>query len=356
MANIFGVDTNALWDKIVNHNQAADVIPSRDHVGFNANTLANSGLVSAVQSTDAYAPGGSKYVAPVAPSNPTIADSTTPTGNASLTGGAGGSGTTIDQNVLNGILQEIAGLDGGLNQAKNNNQTSYNSLMDNYNADATANGTLKDSSLNTNDLSYLASQQASLVNSAKLRQSLLGTLIGMGALNGSGVNQANSTIGGALQTDLTGADNNYKTNANTVLSSWDTYQKQNDARKKAAEQTLHNANTAADNSFATNKQDYLKTLAGLYPTGSTQGGDFLRQALALGPQIQATSNVPQYDFSPITAPSYNAPDLSKFLSGTNSLSVAGPNPGAGIGAFSTNSKKRTDTTAPLALTTAPTGN
>ncbi|HWT40065.1 MAG TPA: hypothetical protein VN081_02235 [Dongiaceae bacterium] len=277
-----------------------------------------------------------------------IADPAAPTGNGSVISGGGSVGPSAA--VTNGILAQIAGLDSGLTQAKNNNQTSFQSLLDNYNADATAQGQKKDSSLNSNDLSYLASQQQALVNSAKLRQSLLSTLIGMGALNGSGVGQANSTIGGALQTDLTGADNNYKTNANQVLSAWDTYQQQNEARKKAAEQTLHNANTAADNSYYSNKQDYLKTLAGLYPSGSSQGAEFLRQALALGPNIQATSNVPQYDFTPITNASYQAPELAQYLSGTKSLSVGAPNPNAGIGAFSTTSKKRTDLTAPLQLT------
>lgn len=265
--------------------------------------------------------------------------------------GSSSTGGVIDQATLNAILSQIAGLDSGLNQSKQNNQTSYQSTLDNYNADATAQGLKKDASLNENDLSYLASQQAALVNSAKLRQSLLSTLIGMGALNGSGVGQANSTIGGALQTDLTGANTNYATNANNVLTAMDTYTRQNDARKKSLDQTLTNANTAADNSFAVNKQDYLKQLAGLYPTGSAQGGDFLRQAMSFGPQIQTTSNVPQYDFSPITSASFNAPDLAKYLSGTNQLSVGGQDPNASAGTFYTTNKKRTDLTAPLALTT-----
>ena len=349
--NIFGLETNALWDKLVNHNQAADVIPSRDHVGINASVLLNGGLTSAINSTDAYAPGGSKYVAP-APTPVTSLASNTDTsgGTGGSGGGVGGSGSTIDSAALNAILGEIAGLDGGLAQSKANNQKSYQSTLDNYNADATAQGAKKDASLNTNDLSYLASQQQALVNSAKLRQSLLSTLIGMGALNGSGVTQANSTIGGALQTDLTGANSNYGTNANNILTAMDTYTKQNEARKKSLEQTLGNANTAADNSYATNKQDYLKQLAGLYPTGSSQGGEFLRQAMALGPRIQATSNVPQYDFTPITSASFNAPDLAKYLSGTNQLSVGGQDTKGGVGSFYTTNKKRTDLTAPLALT------
>lgn len=257
----------------------------------------------------------------------------------------------VDPAVVNAILGEIAGLGGGLSQSKSNNQKSYNSTLGNYNADAVAQTAKKDASLNTNDLSYLVSQQESLVNSAKLRQSLLSTLIGMGALNGSGVGQANSTIGGALQTDLTGANSNYGTNANNILTAMDSYTRQNEARKKSLKQTLTNANTAADNSFYVNKQDYLKQLAGLYPTGSTQGADFLRQAMSLGPQIQATSNVPQYDFTPITSASFNAPDLAKYLAGTNQLSVGGQDPNAGVGTFSTINKKRTDLTAPLALTT-----
>ena len=271
---------------------------------------------------------------------------------ATSTNNSSSNSGTVDQNTLNSILSEIAGLNNGLNQAKQNNQTSYRSTLDNYNADAAAQEAKKNESLNTNDLSYLASQQAALVNSAKLRQSLLGTLIGMGALNGSGVSQANSTIGGALQTDLNGANDNYATNANSVLTAMDSYNKQNEARKKSLDQTLKNSNIAADNSLAVNKQDYLKQLAGLYPTGSTQGAEYLKQAMSLGPQIQATSNVPQYDFSPITTASFNAPDLAKYLSGTNQLSIAGQDANAGAGSFYTTNKKRTDLTAPLALTTA----
>jgi hypothetical protein len=278
-----------------------------------------------------------------------IADSTA--NGYNVTGGGGSGDGTIDSATLNAILGEITGLSSGLSQSKRNNQKSYNSTLGNYNADAAAQEAKKNESLNTNDLSYLASQQEALVNSAKLRQSLLSTLIGMGALNGSGVGQANSTIGGALQTDLTGANTNYSTNANNVLTAMDSYTKQNEARKKALEQTLTNANTAADNSFATNKQDYLKQLAGLYPTGSAQGAEYLRQAMSLGPQIQATSNVPQYDFSPINSASFNAPELAKYLAGTNQLSVGGQDPNAGAGTFYTTNKKRTDLTAPLALTT-----
>lgn len=279
-------------------------------------------------------------------SNPDVSS-----GNTTTVTGGGGGGYTVDTAAANAILGEIAGLDTGLRQSKDNNRKSYQSTLDNYNADATAQEARKNESLTNNDLAYLADQQKSLVNSAKLRQSLLSTLIGMGALNGSGIGQANSTIGGALQTDLTGANANYSTNANNVLTAMDTYTKQNEARKKSLEQTLNNANTAADNSYATNKQDYLMKLAGLYPTGSAQGAEFLRQAMALGPQIQATSNVPQFDFSPITTASFNAPELAKYLAGTNQLSVGGQDPNAGIGAFYTTNKKRTDLTAPLALTT-----
>jgi len=247
---------------------------------------------------------------------------------------------SIDPTILQGILDEIAGLSSGLDKAKASNQTSYNSTLANYNADQAAQEAKKTESLNANDLAYLASQQTSLVNSAKLRQALLGQLIGIGALNGSGVTQANSTIGGALQTDLTGANTNYETNANNILTAMDTYNRQNESRKKSLEQTLNNANTAAENSYATNKQDYLKQLAGLYPTGSSQGAEYLRQALALGPQIQETSNVPQYDFTPITSASFNAPELAKYLSGTNQLSVSGNNSNADVGTFYTTNRRR----------------
>lgn len=328
---MFGVDPFAILPKLFG-DTAADVLP-----GVNVSQAMTQ------PDQPVYTPDWQAPASAPAPT-PTI----TPTTSVN---GTGGSGTTIDSATLNAILGQIAGLSGGLDQSKANNRTSYNSTLGNYNADAVAQNAKKDASLNTNDLSYLASQQAALVNSAKLRQSLLSTLIGMGALNGSGVGQANSTIGGALQTDLTGANSNYAGNANNILTAMDSYTRQNEARKKSLDQTLTNANTAADNSFAVNKQDYLKQLAGLYPTGSAQGADFLRQAMALGPQIQATSNVPQYDFSPITSASFNAPDLAKYLSGTNQLSVGGQDPNAGIGTFSTVNKKRTDLTAPLALTT-----
>jgi hypothetical protein len=332
---IFGVDPFAIIPKALG-DKSADVLPG---VNF-------SSAMSDQPEQPTYTPN---WQEPASVKTSAIA----PTTNISSIGGggSGGSDGSIDSTTLNAILSEIAGLSSGLSQSKRNNQRSYQSTLSNYNADAKAQATKKDASLNTNDLAYLAAQQESLVNSAKLRQSLLSTLIGMGALNGSGIGQANSTIGGALQTDLTGANSNYATNANNVLTAWDEYTRENEARKKSLEQTLTNANTAADNSFAVNKQDYLKQLAGLYPTGSAQGAEYLRQAMALGPQIQSTSNVPQYDFTPITSASFNAPDLAEYLAGTNQLSVSGQNPNAGAGTFYTTNKKRIDLTAPLALTT-----
>lgn len=347
------MDFGALISKLFG-NKSADVIPSKDNVTLNSiPTLSNNGTWD-ISSTDAYAPGGSKYVAPSVDTT-AIKDTTTITptitSNGSVLNSNSGSGT-IDSATLNSILGEIAGLDSGLNQQKANNQTTYQSIIDKNNAQDQAVTSQKDESLNNNDLSYLASQQSALVNSAKLRQSLLGTLIGMGALNGSGVGQANSTIGGALQTDLTGANDNYATNGNSVLSAYNNYQTQAKARKEAADEQLRLSNIGAENSFATNKQSYLKDLAGLYPTGSSQGLDYLKQAMGLGQQIQATTSPAQFDTSAIPAASFNAPDLAKYLSGTNQLSVGGQNTNGGVGTFYTTNKKRTDLTAPLALTTA----
>ena len=253
--------------------------------------------------------------------------------------------------ATNGILGEIAGLNSGLADQRANNQTSYQSVIDKNNAQDQAIASQKDESLNNNDLSYLASQQSSLVNSAKLRQSLLSTLTGMGALNGSGIGLASGTIGGALQNDLSGANGNYATNANSVLSAYNNYDIQAKARKDAADEQLRLSNIGAENSFATNKQNYLQQLAGLYPTGSNQGAEYLNQAFGLGNQIQATTSPAQFDTSAIPAASFSAPDLAKYLSGTNQLSVGGPSPSSGVGSFYTTNKKRTDLTAPLSLTT-----
>lgn len=195
------------------------------------------------------------------------------------------------------------------------------SLNGNYDTEAAANeGNYKtNSDQNTNNLQV--NKQTALVNAAQGRQGLYGTLASLGALNGSGIDEANTAVANGANADLAGAAGNYATNASALDNSIGAFRLQDKERRDQAVQAAADAKTGLANDVAKERASLYSNLVGDY---SAEGDNanakaYTDKITALAPELASTA-LPSTNLG-YTAAAYTPASLSSYLSGANSTQV-----------------------------------
>ena len=201
--------------------------------------------------------------------------------------------------------------------------SSYNTEAANANS---AYGT--NSTQNQNNLQQ--AKHTALTNAAQGRQGLFGTLASLGALNGSGIDLANTAVQRGANEDLSTAGNTYATNQSGLDAAIKTFKDQDTARRTDAATAAADAKTKLQGDAAKTKQQYYTNLANDYTAqgDKANAAKFTSLANSLFPAI-AGANIPSTNLAPEVA-SYTAPDLGTYLSSANNTAVqTTPSPTAG---------------------------
>jgi hypothetical protein len=313
--------------------------------GLESNTLSQS--IQAQQIAD---PDPGPKTAPTA---------TTPAAETDSSGSSGGSGsaTTYDDKS-NDIALQNAGL-GAVDTQTAAGIAAINAslakLNSQYDGETATNETNYTNSSNDNQSELQTNKQTALVNAANGRQGLLGALASIGALSGTGVEEANNAVQSGANTDLAGAGDTYATNQSSLDDAMGEYNEENTERKADAQTEADNAITNAQNQGATAKQTFLTNLSNDYSAegNAGQAKTYTAQAAALYPTIAAT-NVPASTISAESA-AYTPASLSNYLSSGNTIvntsspTTSDGNTSASLPGLTATVKKATTATAPVAV-------
>ena len=179
---------------------------------------------------------------------------------------------------------------------------------------------------NQNENNLQETKQEALLNAAQGRQGLFGTLASLGALNGSGINLANSAVQSGANSDLTTAGDTYATNQGALDSSIGNYRKQVSDAIAGLNQGASNDDAAVKNSTLKDESTAYTDLANDYKAENDTAdyNKYAGLAAGLAGNI-ATTNIPQSNLS-YTGSSYTAPSLASYLGVGNNTTV-GTTPG-----------------------------
>lgn len=261
----------------------------------------------------------------------------TNTGNTYTAPSGGGGGSVAAAPVLpdksNDIALQLAGLsavDQQFNTGISTIDRSLGNIIGGYDAEATANTTDYQRSVDQNQNNLQKNRQTALVNAAQGRAGLTGTLASLGALNGSGLVLRDRAVQKGANDDLAGADNTFGTNQSALDTSINTFKRQDEQRRKDANVAAQNAKLTVENNAAQNRLQAYKELANDYSEMGNGGEAARYTALAsqLFPTLARTS-VPNI---PLTAQAaaYTPASLASYIAGTNPTTVAVA-PAAGVG-------------------------
>lgn len=266
-------------------------------------------------------PGGKPPPGPAAPSNP----------NGGSGGGSAstyvdksndislnqGTADTADQVASSGIAKINAALDAINGQYATEDTNESGSV-----------GQAKDT--NTNNLE--SGKESALVNAARGRRGLFGTLAGLGALNGSGIDLANRAVQTGANADLAGAQNTYAGNDTNIASADKLYQTEDQERKLAASQAADAARTQAQNDAAKTKQAAYVNIANDYQQEGDTGNASKYTSLAKG-LLGDIANSSQPTLTSLTPQSiaFTAPTLSNYLvNGNTAVNTTAPSGANGV--------------------------
>lgn len=312
--------------------------------GGNNAAVTNYGKVTGVQKANGVDAAKASVLAtrvsdPNAP-KPTVA-LTTPAA------AAGASGPTPEDRS-NDINQQNAGLNAVGTQVASGQaavDTALTNLMGTYGTEADAANTSYTNNTNQNKVNLTKNQQTAFVNAAQGRQGLNGVLSSLGALNGSGIDLATRAVQKGANEDLSGASDNYATNANALDTASGAFQAANKERKDRAIRDAESAKLGVRNQGAKDTLGYYQNLSNDYAAQLDKAGaaKYSNLAASLFPTIAGMSTPsagPTY-----SAASYSAPSLASYLSGNNNNTSVQATPATaatgGIPGLSAVTKKRT---------------
>ena len=204
------------------------------------------------------------------------------------------SGGTKYEDKSGDIAYQNAGLDSVDAATKTNLagvQTALDRVSGLYDADAASATGSYDTNSTQNQNNLQKTKATALINAAQGRKGLFGTLAGLGALNGSGIDLANEAVQRGANEDLSTAGDTYATNQGGLDTAIGNFTKENDQRKDDAKNAAGNNRTNIQNDAAKNKQAYYKTLSDDYTKmgDSANAAKFAKMAGDLFPAIAATS-------------------------------------------------------------------
>lgn len=253
--------------------------------------------------------------------NPQAPKSVAPT----VTGASTAASTYDDKS--NDIAQQNAGLNAVGGQTSTGQAAvaaALAQIMGEYGDEDTAetNSYKTNSDQNTSNLQK--DNETALVNAAQGRQGLNATLASLGALNGSGITLATRAVTKGANEDLSGAADNFATNAQALDSANGAFQAEDKERKDQATTDAANASESVANEGAKDQLGYYQNLSNDYAAegDSANATKYSNLASALFPTIAATT-VPAAGPS-YSAASYQAPSLSSYQTGANTAVTATP--------------------------------
>lgn len=296
--------------------QSADVLPKYDNVA--KRDLTGDGVAS-ISGTDAYAPGGSKYVSEVSPKS---SSENLVTGTL-VGGGSVSQGPSLaeqQQAAANPLLSALEALGVSRQTADTRAQSDYSKILKQYQDQMAIDRSRYDEQTTQNEQNLARNRQASLLQASQGGQGLKAVLAAMGALNGTGSILADRAISQAANRDIGGAQDTFETNASSLNRAWADTEAEDAKRRAQAEAAREAALAGNEANFLNSRIDILGKLANIFGTGTSRGNQYADEAAGLYdraariPQGQAVSYTPVSNL-------YSNQNLSNYLAGVNNLQV-----------------------------------
>lgn len=172
-----------------------------------------------------------------------------------------------------------------------------------------------------NEKTLTGNRQAARLQAAQGGAGLRAILAAMGALNGTGSILADRAISQAANNDIGDAQNTFETNATTLTNAFADTEAQDRQRRAQAEAARTAAFNNADTSFFNNKIDILGKLANIFGADTARGAGYANEAASLYPEVARIPQGQPVSYTPVSS-LYNPATLSKYLAGTNDLTVS----------------------------------
>lgn len=245
-------------------------------------------------------------------------------GSGNTSNGGGVVSSVVRPDKSSDIAMNNAGLSavqGGEDAGIKSVEDAWNKANQSYLDDLSAADTSHTNETISNNQDLQANKQASLERAVQGRQGLFGTLAGLGALNGTGIELANHAVQQGANEDLTTAANTHATNQSALDTSYNQYTQEEKRQQKLAQDARDNNEKQVHNDAIKSRQQYLTGLANDYDLegNAAQRDNYTKQAAALFPSIQST-NVPTISIAS-SGGAYAAPTLSQYVGKANNTSV-----------------------------------
>lgn len=223
---------------------------------------------------------------------------------------------SLQQSYLSGAETELNTAKSGIGQRKDQ-------LMTRYNDETTRNQGVFNEQSGVNQGNYNRNLQEAMINAARGRQGLFGTLSALGALGGSGTKLADQAVQQGANLDIAGADDTYRENQSGLTRAMDEYTRADSSRREDASAQAAALEQQAQNNYLKTQQEIFVKMANLYNAlGDVgQADQYTRQAANLSARIGSTGVSPVGALAP-TAASFTPEALGSYVGGLNDVSVS----------------------------------
>lgn len=239
--------------------------------------------------------------------------------------GGGGSNAPVKPDKSNDIALNQAGL-GSVDQQTAAGLSAVDKalggVLGSYDSEYSANHDNYGKQSDTNQNNRQTGIQSAYLNAVQGRQGLFGTMARLGMLNGDGITLGNRAVQQGANEDLSGVDGNFKTNQTQLDTAINTFDRQNDERKKQATTAAEDARTNINNNGANNKLKFYSQLASDYADmGDTNNAKkYTGLASAQYPTLASTS-IPSTNIAYQQA-AFTPGTLGNYIAGQNGSTVS----------------------------------
>lgn len=234
------------------------------------------------------------------------------------------------QRDLSSQQASLSGAEIGRNTERNSLGSRLQEILGRYGSETARNEADYNAQTDANTGNYNRDTQVALLNAARGRQGLFGTLSALGALSGSGIDLADRAVQQGANLELAGANETFSDNATTLTRAIEDYRNRDKERVADANSQYNSLNQTSENNYLIQQREIFTKMANLYNVlgDQAQADNYIRQANALAERIGATQSAPVGQISAGTA-AYSPEALGSFMSpGANDVTVAQGQPGA----------------------------
>lgn len=206
---------------------------------------------------------------------------------------------------------------------KSETQSLLDRILGRYASETARNQSTFNEQSGVNSANYNRNLQESMLNAARGRQGLMGTLSALGALSGSGLSLMDQAVQHGASLDIAGAENTFRDNQANLTGAWNEYSERDKMRREDAQAQAEALKRQSENNYLQTQQDLYVKMANLYNSlgNAGQADYYTNQARNIASQLGSSVVPPTSSLSPVSL-DFSPQSLGNYLGGVNDVSIS----------------------------------